>query len=157
MSYHHKSHHSARVKHILASHSGQGKAPPKKRSGGACGTSRIYARGNDSAEHMQDMPAEGHKGKSRYAKGGKVHRPLKVNVINAHIHPPMGPAGGPPMAPGGGMAPPMPPPGGPGLMAPGMAPGMPPQMRNQGGAVSYGSGTGMSRLAEYHRMKGEGH
>jgi hypothetical protein len=157
----HKSHErSARVRHILASHSGQGKPAPKKRSGGACGTSRIYSRGNDSAEHMQDMPAEGHKGKSRYAKGGHVgKRPMKVQINHINVaHPGMMGAGGPPMPAGAPMGgpPPMAAGPGPGLLPPGMAPGMPPMARNQGGAVHAGSGTGVSRLSEYHRLKGEG-
>ena len=156
--YHHKSHHSARVKHILASHSGQGKPPAKKRSGGACGTSRVYARGNDSAELQQDMHAEGGKGKHRYAKGGHVgKRPMKVQINHINVaHPGMMGAGGPPIPAG---APPM---GGPPPMAgpgPGLPPGLPAgpmPMRNQGGWVSYGAGTGMSRLAEYHKLRGEG-
>jgi hypothetical protein len=151
----HKSHHNARVRHILSSTSGQGKPPAKKKFGGSAGMRHVgYARGNDSA-HLDEpeIEAEGHKGRHRYAKGGKVKRPMKVQINHINVaHPGMMGAGGPPMPAG-----PAPMAGAPPMA--GLGPGLPAgpmPVRNQGGAVSYGSGTGMSRLAEYHRLKGEG-
>jgi hypothetical protein len=149
-------HKSARVKHILASHNGQGHPAPKKRSGGGVGMHKGYSRGNNSADIQADMRPESAEHSDVYtegvkrskriprAHGGKVGKPLKVQINHINVgHPGMlGPgAGGPPMPAGPGLPP----------------PGMPPMVRNQGGAVSYGSGTGMSRLAEFHKLRGEGH
>jgi hypothetical protein len=157
---------NARAHHILAAHSG-GSASCKAKGGAVA-----PARGNNSEAVMRGMQhsvaeespvyTEGAKRSKRIPRksGGKVAgKPMKVNIVNIHAHHPgmMMPPGGPPM--GAGAPPPPPgvmPPVGPAasLPPPGAVPGM---MRNQGGAVdtSYGAASGMSRLAEYRRMKGE--
>jgi hypothetical protein len=172
-----------RVAHVLrsAGYTHGGHAPCKKRGGGVMHHGR--ARGNDTEV---DLHADGHKGKHRYARGGKAKHQVNIAVVVPHH--PAAPGAGPSIAPV-----PHPPMGGPATvpMAPPMAaaptlngqPGMPPCKRggrikkdygpseavpediseyraakNQGGPTSsYGSATGMSRKAEYERMKREGH
>jgi hypothetical protein len=140
----------------------------KKARGGSAGHP---ARGNNSAEAMMpkgqhqdsvstDISTEGRSRGKRYKKGGKVQN--NVVIIAHHPHhmlPAQGvTAGGPmmqaagPMPAGAPMAGP-----GPGLPPPGGMPGMPPHMNQGGATTSYGAASGMSRKAEYERMRREGH
>jgi hypothetical protein len=100
-----------------------------------------------SAEHG-DVYVEGLKSSRRVPRkrGGKIPQ---INVVAIHKHAPPMMMGSvqPPQAPG------MPPPPMGSAPTVGGAPGQ----FNQGGAASYGAATGMSRRAEYERMKREGH
>jgi hypothetical protein len=156
-----------RVAHILASHSGA-KMPAKKARGGSCNsTSAPMSKAAAYDDGKPEMHSEGARGKHRMKAGGKV-KPHVGSINIVHVHP-MHHGLGPQDAPGMMAAPPPgavdgPPPGamdlGPGLPPPGAMPGAPGglPMRNQGGRTgSYGSGTGMSRKAEFERIRREGH
>jgi hypothetical protein len=150
----HKAGHK-RVAHLLG-HKAKGGACKKKARGGSAGDGPDGQHVRHAAEPVQ-LSAEGHRGKSRFKRGGKVGKPMHVAVINIHPHHPgaaagvmAGPPGAPPMGPPVGPA--------PNAGAPaGLPPGLPPRQFNQGGSVHYGAGTGLSRLAEYERMRREGH
>jgi hypothetical protein len=134
----------------------------KKKHGGALsrGNDRamVMAKGQKQDAVSEDISAEGRGSKHRIAKkrGGGIKN------VNIHIHPrphvmlpAQGVTAGGPMMQAAGPAPMAGP--GPGLPPPGMAPGQP--HMNQGGSVndSYGAASGMSRKAEYERMRREGH
>jgi hypothetical protein len=175
----HRDKNRKRVAHVLES-AGYGRggcAMPKKKAGGSV-MHRGHARGNDSEV---DLHADGEKGRHRYKKGGKV----QINVVNIHHHPKdatLGPAAGAGMM----AAPPpaMPPNAAPLAGAAPMAGARPfrrggrtandygpseavPEdiseyhaarpRKNQGGpAGSFGAATGMSRKAEFEKLKGKG-
>jgi hypothetical protein len=159
---HNKSHKAShrRVAHILGHHH-HGKA-----KGGACAKPAHKAHGGGTSspdgqdvKHVAEpvqLSAEGYRGKHRFKAGGKV-KPHVGSINIVHVHKPMPPmmAG---MMPPQGVPQPGPGPMGPGpALPPGLAAG-PMPMRNQGGRTgSYGASSGMSRKAEYERMKREGH
>jgi hypothetical protein len=136
--------------------------------------------GKAAAEEMAEMEAEGHKGRHRFAKGGKVPK-IKINIHGGpHLHVHGGGIPGMPMAPQGPKPGPSSPMAGslPQTMAP---PPGPPMMRrggrtksdygpsdvpttdisnykaakNQGGPVKAGANTGVSRKIEYEKLKGK--
>jgi hypothetical protein len=171
-----------RVAHVLRSGGYAApvhKTAPGKKVGGAIGMRKGYDRGNDSGA---DMMAEGAKPKRRTGgKVPKVK--VSIHAPQLHMHSPTPVPGGGPMAgaapPAGAMAPP--PGAGAPVLPPGGLPGRPAPFRkggkvsligddaqndvsdyrpahtrkNQGGSLSesYGAGSGMSRRAEYERMK----
>jgi hypothetical protein len=141
MAHSHQRHRNAghkRAAQFMAENRG-GACMPRKRSGGAVGKAK-HAPIKDDGE----IETEGHRGRSRYARGGAPKMPKNINIsIHKHVHPPIGPAGGPPM---------MPPPG-PGA---GLPAGLAGPARNQGGRIHAGAGSGVSRRIEYERLHGEG-
>jgi hypothetical protein len=174
MAHSHQQHRNAgrkRVQHLLASGGCAGAHMPHKKRGGSI-------RLKEAAEPDRDVMAEGGKPKRRYARGGKTRHQTNIAIVMPHHAPPM--AAG---APAGPMAPPplaaMP----PGAPLAGGAPMAGPfrkggkvsiigddaqndvssykpahfTKKNQGGSLddSYGSATGMSRRAEYRKLKGK--
>ena len=133
----HKHHRAGSAGHRRAKqflHENHGGHVPHKKFGGATGMRGKPARGNDSESEMM---AEGAKPKRR--RGGKIGKPMKVQVNNIHVHP-HPPLGAPDAAgmmagpPPGAVPPQGMPPGLPQGLPPG-APGMP--MRARGGHVSH--------------------
>jgi hypothetical protein len=150
----HKASHR-RAEHIAKAGGGAvgGDQAPFSSAGVADQRSR-KAHGKTSAK--PDIYAQGSKAPKSYARGGKTKPNIIVN-IHTHKHPPMGPPG---MAPGAGMMPPPGPPPNAGapVLPPGAAfrpPGAPAPF-NRGGHIKAGAATGISRLAEYERLRGEG-
>jgi hypothetical protein len=176
-SHHRHNKHAAshrRARQFMAENRGGACKPVAKKHGGAIG----HRAPADYDE--PDIKAEGHKGKHRFKAGGKVRHQTNIVVIGGHHPPTMGPGALP--APGpmtGAPGAPIPAPGLPPGLPPG-APGLPMRKaggrihstfegppedisnykpaharKNQGGSLSssYGASSGMSRKAEFEKLK----
>jgi hypothetical protein len=166
-----------RAKQFLHENRGGACAPVKKKHSGAIG----HRAPADYDE--PDIKAEGHKGKHMYARGGKTKHQTNIVIVGHPHPPLMGagpvPGAAPPIPPAA--SPGLPP--GAGLPPQAMMPGQglplrarggnvhhstyedPPEdisnykpahtRKNQGGSLSgsYGSASGMSRRAEYEKLK----